>query len=100
MCQSVGQQAWLSVGFLYVLVPADVMQNFSIRPEVQLRALNKLLTMPEEDLGKGAGTSPQAPKKGWEVEMEQGGWRWELPAFHFRLLTGSLPDPMLTSRGG
>ncbi|KAK7802366.1 hypothetical protein U0070_018116 [Myodes glareolus] len=29
----------------------DVMQNFSIRPEVQLRALNKLLTMPEEDLG-------------------------------------------------
>ncbi|XP_038193376.1 serine/threonine kinase-like domain-containing protein STKLD1 [Arvicola amphibius] len=29
----------------------DVMQNFSSRPEVQLRALNKLLTMPEEDLG-------------------------------------------------
>nr|XP_015842130.1 serine/threonine kinase-like domain-containing protein STKLD1 isoform X6 [Peromyscus maniculatus bairdii] len=28
----------------------DVMQNFSTRPEVQLRALNKLLTMPEEDL--------------------------------------------------
>lgn len=44
------------------------MQNFSIRPEVQLRALNKLLTMPDEDLGKGAGTSPQAPRKGWEVE--------------------------------
>ncbi|XP_041530432.1 serine/threonine kinase-like domain-containing protein STKLD1 isoform X2 [Microtus oregoni] len=29
----------------------DVMQNFSTRPEVQLRALNKLVTMPEEDLG-------------------------------------------------
>ncbi|XP_038961138.1 serine/threonine kinase-like domain-containing protein STKLD1 isoform X3 [Rattus norvegicus] len=29
----------------------DVMQNFSHRPEVQLRALNKLLTMPEDQLG-------------------------------------------------
>ncbi|XP_021507597.1 serine/threonine kinase-like domain-containing protein STKLD1 isoform X1 [Meriones unguiculatus] len=29
----------------------DVMQSFSTRPEVQLRALDKLLTMPEEDLG-------------------------------------------------
>ncbi|CAO2598158.1 Serine/threonine kinase-like domain-containing protein STKLD1 [Lemmus lemmus] len=29
----------------------DVMQNFSNRPEVQLRALKKLLTMPDEDLG-------------------------------------------------
>ncbi|NP_001366392.1 serine/threonine kinase-like domain-containing protein STKLD1 isoform 1 [Mus musculus] len=29
----------------------DVMQNFSSRPEVQLRAINKLLTMPEDQLG-------------------------------------------------
>ncbi|XP_051022283.1 serine/threonine kinase-like domain-containing protein STKLD1 [Acomys russatus] len=29
----------------------DVMQNFSTRPEVQLRAIKKLLTMPEEELG-------------------------------------------------
>ncbi|KAL1785314.1 serine/threonine kinase-like domain-containing protein STKLD1 [Sigmodon hispidus] len=29
----------------------DVMQNFSSRPEVQLRALDKLLTLPEEELG-------------------------------------------------
>ncbi|KAL6085452.1 hypothetical protein STEG23_004654 [Scotinomys teguina] len=29
----------------------DVMQSFSTRPEVQLRALNKLLRMPEEELG-------------------------------------------------
>lgn len=76
------------------------MQNFSTRPEVQLRALNKLLTMPEEDLGNGADTAPQAPGKGWEVEMEHCGWRWELLAFYFRLLNGILPDPMLTSRGG
>ncbi|XP_031225316.1 serine/threonine kinase-like domain-containing protein STKLD1 isoform X2 [Mastomys coucha] len=29
----------------------DVMQNFSSRPEVQLRAINKFLTMPEDQLG-------------------------------------------------
>ncbi|XP_021050668.1 serine/threonine kinase-like domain-containing protein STKLD1 [Mus pahari] len=29
----------------------DVMQNFSSRPEVQLRAINKMLTMPEDQLG-------------------------------------------------
>ncbi|CAH6788766.1 serine/threonine kinase-like domain-containing protein STKLD1 [Phodopus roborovskii] len=29
----------------------DVMQNFSTRPEVQLRVLNKLLTMTEKELG-------------------------------------------------
>ncbi|GAB1286126.1 Serine/threonine kinase-like domain-containing protein STKLD1 [Apodemus speciosus] len=29
----------------------DVMQNFSTRPEVQLRAINKFLTMPEDQLG-------------------------------------------------
>ncbi|XP_034349220.1 serine/threonine kinase-like domain-containing protein STKLD1 [Arvicanthis niloticus] len=35
----------------HILVPADVMQNFSSRPEVQLRAINKFLTMPEDQLG-------------------------------------------------
>lgn len=51
------------------------MQGFSTRPEVQLRALDKLLTMPEEDLGKGPALSPEDPGKGWEMGMERYGWR-------------------------
>lgn len=43
---------------LHVLATADVMQTFSTRPEVQFRAINKLLTIPEEELGKGLAPSP------------------------------------------
>lgn len=61
------------------------MQTFSNRPEVQLRALNKLLKMTEEELGKGPAPFPEAPGKDWEVKMEQCRGRWELTAFHYRL---------------
>ena len=51
---------------LHTLVPADVMQNFSSRPEVQLRAVNKFLTMPEDQLGKGPAPFADS-REGWAV---------------------------------
>lgn len=48
---------------LHILVPADVMQNFSSRPEVQLRAINKFLTIPEDQLGKGPAPSPDSQER-------------------------------------
>lgn len=80
----------------YILVPSDVMQNFSHRPEVQLRAINKFLTMPEDQLGKSSHLPQRLPGKAG---------RWELSSFYYRLswtvlLTGTLLDSMLISEGG
>ena len=43
------------------LSPAGVMQNFSSRPEVQHRALKRLLRMPEDQLGRAPGPSSTPP---------------------------------------
>ena len=40
-----------------LLSPAEVMHNFPRRPEVQLEVMNKLLTMPDDQLGR----DPSAP---------------------------------------
>lgn len=45
--------AWPSAGPQCPPVPAEVMQMFSSRPEVQLTAMKKLMSMPEDQLGRG-----------------------------------------------
>lgn len=51
--------------------PAEVMQNFSSRPEVQHRAMKRLLRLPEDQLGRDA--RPQLWPPGQTLHQESPG---------------------------
>lgn len=51
--------------------PAEVMQNFSSRPEVQHRAMKRLLRLPEDQLGRDA--RPQLWPPGHTLHQESPG---------------------------
>ncbi|CAK7290615.1 Serine/threonine kinase-like domain-containing protein STKLD1 [Vulpes lagopus] len=47
----------------------EVMQSFSSRPEVQLRAMKRLLRMPENQLGQGSPWYPALAGLPWPMEV-------------------------------
>lgn len=53
-----------------LLFPAEVMQNFASQPEVQLRAMKRLLRMPEQQLGR----EPVRPFPAQEMPHSTGLW--------------------------
>lgn len=53
-----------------LLFPAEVMQNFASQPEVQLRAMKRLLRTPEQQLGR----EPVRPFPAQEMPHSAGLW--------------------------
>lgn len=89
-CPQPGALSWpwwasAQAGTPHAPVPAEVMQNFRSRSEVQLKVMNRLMRMSDDELGRDLSAPPTlAP-----------GWGWPLPQVlqqaPFPLRLGSVP---------